>query len=98
MRHIVMLHALIVAGLVPEKAPPPSCGWANQLMPSLNSVVSNLEGLALSLGGLIWLIALAALIVLAATKHSKVLVITLVSVFAFSLLLRTGFNPIGTVC
>jgi hypothetical protein len=74
------------------------CDWANQLVPGLDNVVGNVMGVALTVGQLLLLAAVALLMLLFATKHGSLLIKIIVGVIAFGLLLNSGWLPVSSPC
>ena len=97
--HYVMLVGSVAHTAAPlTRAPKVRCDWSRQLMPSLNTVAGNVMGLTLSFGVILWFVALALFIILAATRHSRFLTVVAIGVFVGGLLLRSGFAPISSPC
>lgn len=93
----ITAHLINVSGGVPM-ATDIKCGWAHQLIPGLNDITGQIMGVALSLGQFLFLITMALLIVLFATKHGSTLVKVLLGVVAFGLLLNSGWLPVASPC
>jgi hypothetical protein len=100
-KSLVMAHVMTLSAAVlpmAHKAPPVKCGWSHQIVPGLDNIVGNFLGLALTVGQLVFLVALALLVLLVATKHGSFLLKIVAGIIVFGLLLRSGWLPVSSPC
>jgi hypothetical protein len=100
-KSLVMAHVMTLSAAVMPMAKhhvKVQCGWSHQIVPGLDNIVGNFLGLALTLGQLLFVVALALLVLLVATKHGSMLLKIVAGIVVFGLLLRSGWLPVSSPC